>query len=306
MTKCSSPSSTDTALVFNVSWLRCLLPSAPPLLRCATVVCLTAFCCPAMSSLTSADIHKMKVADLKSALKERGLDASGVKADLIARLEQHSQTKPTTVASPAGPAALAKSPSSHSTTQHKAAQTPTAAATQSAASAVTAPPTASITAAPAAASSTATDASSATAAGGPSPSLSSSSPSSSSPLDTELAARQRRADKFGTTVQPPSDEVKRKLREERFGPVVQKAADNKKQKVSNQQSTAAASTAATPATSTAATTAAPASKAKAQNGQKKAGGAGAAAAPAAAAVVDPVEEEKRKARAARFAAQTAA
>ncbi|MEW5309723.1 MAG: hypothetical protein WDW38_001586 [Sanguina aurantia] len=37
--------------------------------------------------LTNEEIEKMKVADLKSSCKEMGLDASGVKADLVARLQ---------------------------------------------------------------------------------------------------------------------------------------------------------------------------------------------------------------------------
>ena len=271
-----------------------------PLPACSAPVCLSS----AMSSLTSVDIHKMKVADLKTALKERGLDASGVKADLIARLEQHINTKPNTVATPAPAAALGKSPSSHGTTQHRAAEAtaaPTAAAALPAAATATAPSAATSLASPPAAAPIVASASSAVLPGtaAPASSSSSSSSASSSAVDAELAARQRRAEKFGTAVQPLSDEHKRKLRTERFGPV-ELPTDNKKQKTATNTPlpTAAAATATTTATTPPASTAA-AAKPKAQNGQQK------AAAPAVAAVADPAEEEKRKARAARFA-QTAA
>lgn len=39
--------------------------------------------------LTAADVDGMKVAELKAALKERGLEQKGLKADLVERLKAH-------------------------------------------------------------------------------------------------------------------------------------------------------------------------------------------------------------------------
>ena len=40
-------------------------------------------------TLTVAEVDKMKVADLKTALTERGLATTGLKAELAARLREH-------------------------------------------------------------------------------------------------------------------------------------------------------------------------------------------------------------------------
>jgi len=39
--------------------------------------------------LTVEDVEGMKVADLKAALKERGLATTGLKAELLERLKEH-------------------------------------------------------------------------------------------------------------------------------------------------------------------------------------------------------------------------
>ena len=44
-----------------------------------------------MSDLTEADVKKLKVAELKSELSERGLATNGNKAVLVARLIEHIQ-----------------------------------------------------------------------------------------------------------------------------------------------------------------------------------------------------------------------
>ena len=236
-----------------------------------------------MSSLTSSDIKKMKVGDLKTALQERGLDPSGLKADLIARLEAHltsprpTQPKPAPVMSPL-PVAAAKPPSSLGTTEHKAtASSPAPLASTSS------PSSSALSLSPALPAASSSASSSSAAASQPVVPV---VPAGSS-MEAELEARKRRAEKFGTEVKL-SDDDKRKLREARFGPVELPAP--KKQKTDG-GAAAPTTTAAAPVNATT----------DAAAGKGKPAPAPAAAKPSAA-VADPAEEERRKARAARFAA----
>jgi hypothetical protein len=61
-----------------------------------------------------AALKKLRVADLKALLADSGLDTSGKKDDLIARLLQH-QHAPTLASPPKAAAALPKSPAKKST-----------------------------------------------------------------------------------------------------------------------------------------------------------------------------------------------
>lgn len=58
--------------------------------------------------ITDAQITKMKVAELREALKARGLDESGVKAQLVERLQAHNRSGNTAAALPAAAAARAR------------------------------------------------------------------------------------------------------------------------------------------------------------------------------------------------------
>jgi len=63
-----------------------------------------------MSSLAIADVSKLKVAELKAELEKRGLDSSGLKAALVARLEEALSADDAPPSAPAAPVADAPAP----------------------------------------------------------------------------------------------------------------------------------------------------------------------------------------------------
>ena len=161
----------------------------------------------------------MKVGDLKTLLQSRGLDSSGLKADLIQRLEDSMKTSPTTkpaAASPlAAPAPAAAAAASSSSSPASAKKPSSLATTEHKATAASPAPPAS-TSSPSTASSAASSSLAVSASSPAVPII----PTGNAAMDAEMEARRRRAEKFGTEVKL-SDEDKRKLREARFGPVAQ-------------------------------------------------------------------------------------